>query len=225
MKRLLLGAPVLLALGFAAFQSTNSRAARLTPLPPPSSDERTNTGSSVAILAGGCFWGIEGVFEQVEGVQSVISGYAGGTAATANYSDVSTEKTRHSEAVRITYQPARISYGTLLRIFFSVAHDPTQLNRQGPDRGPSYRSAIFPQTPEQKRIAQSYIVQLSKSGRFSSPIVTSIEHGRFYPAEAEHQDFMRRNPTHPYIVRWDAPKVTALRSLFPTLMKSSIESK
>jgi peptide-methionine (S)-S-oxide reductase len=179
----------------------------------------------VAIFAGGCFWGIEGVFEQVAGVQAVVSGYAGGTAATANYVDVSTEKTRHAEAVRIIYAPSRISFGTLLRIFFSVAHDPTQLNRQGPDYGPSYRSAIFPQTPEQARIAQSYIAQLTQSGRFSNPIVTSIEQGRFFPAEPEHQDFMRRNPTYPYIVRWDAPKVTALRSLFPSLMKTTVESK
>ena len=162
---------------------------------------------------------MEGVFERVKGVRSVVSGYAGGTAATATYDAVSSEKTGHAEAIRITYDPAKISYGTLLRVYFSVAHDPTQLNRQGPDSGTSYRSAIFPQSPAQRAVAESYIAQLGKARSFSRPIVTKIESGRFYPAEAYHQDFMRKNPQHPYIVRWDVPKVKAYRAAFPALAR------
>ncbi len=176
-------------------------------------------GTAVAVVAGGCFWGMEGVFERVKGVRSVVSGYAGGTAATANYDAVSEETTGHAEAIRITYDPRKVSYGTLLRIYFSVAHDPTQLNRQGPDTGPSYRSAIFPQSAVQRAIAESYIAQLAKAGSYPRPIVTKLETGRFFPAEAYHQDFMQKNPRHPYIVRWDIPKVQAFRAAFPTLAR------
>lgn len=194
-------------------------AERAVPIPAPSKDIAGSTGAQTAILAGGCFWGMEAVFEQVKGVRSVTSGYAGGTKATATYDQVSTERTGHAEAIRIVYDPAQVSYGTLLRIYFSVAHDPTQLNRQGPDTGPSYRSAIFPQTAEQRQVAGAYVTQLGKAKSFPAPIVTKLETGGFYPAEAHHQDFARRNPTHPYIVRWDKPKVAAFRAAFPALVK------
>jgi peptide-methionine (S)-S-oxide reductase len=192
-------------------------AERAVPIPAPAQDVTGGKGEQVAVLAGGCFWGMEAVFQSVRGVHSVTSGFAGGTRATASYGQVSTERTRHAEAVRIVYDPRKVSYGTLLRIYFSVAHDPTQLNRQGPDVGPSYRSAIFPQDAAQKRVATAYIAQLGRAKAWSKPIVTRIESGAFYPAEAKHQDFFWRNPTHPYIVRWDKPKVAAFRNAFPQL--------
>lgn len=162
---------------------------------------------------------MEAVFEQVRGVRSVVSGYAGGTRATATYDQVASERTRHAEAVRITFDPREVSYGALLRVFFSVAHDPTQLDRQGPDVGPSYRSAIFPQTPAQAETARAYLAQLRAARAFERPIVTKLETGAFFPAEPHHQDFARRNPRHPYIVRWDAPKVAAFRAGFPGLRR------
>jgi peptide-methionine (S)-S-oxide reductase len=174
-------------------------------------------GLQTAVLAGGCFWGLEAVFENVRGVKSVVSGYAGGTRQTANYSAVSSETTGHAEAVRITYDPHVVSYATLLRVYFSVAHDPTQLNRQGPDTGPSYRSAIFAQNPEQARVARAYVAQLSAARAWPRPIVTRLESGAFFPAEASHQDFFRRNPMHPYIVRFDKPKLAAFRAAYPKL--------
>ena len=189
-------------------------------VPPPRSDVAKAQGLQTAVLAGGCFWGVEAVFEQVKGVRGVVSGYAGGRAEDADYRKVSSERTGHAEAVRISYDPAQISYGELLRIFFSVAHDPTQLNRQGPDVGPSYRSAIFPQDAEQRAVAQAYIGQLSAAKTYRRPIVTKIEGGSFYPAESYHQDFMRRNPRHPYILAHDVPKVAALKKLFPARVKS-----
>jgi len=152
-------------------------------------------------------------------VRSVTSGYAGGTKETATYAQVTTERTGHAEAIRIVYDPAQVSYGTLLRVYFSVAHDPTQLNRQGPDIGPSYRSAIFPQSAAQRSTAAAYIAQLGRAKSFPRPIVTRVETGAFYPAEAYHQDFMKRNPNHPYIVRWDRPKLAAFRAGFPSLVK------
>ena len=194
-------------------------AERAVPIPAAKLDVPRATGEQVAVLAGGCFWGMEAVFEHLRGVRSVTSGFAGGDAKSATYDQVSTERTGHAEAVRIVYDPAQISYGQLLRVFFSVAHDPTQLNRQGPDVGPSYRSAIFPQTPEQARVAAAYIAQLKAARAYPRPIATRIERGAFYPAEAHHQDFWRRNPNHPYIVRWDRPKVAALRAGFPTLSR------
>jgi len=189
-------------------------------VPAPAVDVATGAGLQTAVLAGGCFWGMEGVFERVRGVRSVVSGYAGGDARTANYEAVSTETTRHAEAIKITYDPRQVSYGTLLRVYFSVAHDPTQLNRQGPDKGPSYRSAIFPQSPDQLRVARAYIAQLGAARAFDKPIVTRLESGRFYNAEAHHQDFMKRNPMNPYILTHDVPKVRALKARFPQLYRS-----
>ena len=184
-------------------------------LPPPTNDIPASVASQTAVLAGGCFWGVEAVFEHVKGVRSVESGYAGGDSGSANYQAVGSGRTDHAEAVRIRFDPRQVSYGTLLRLFFSVAHDPTQLNRQGPDVGKSYRSAIFPQSTEQRAVAAAYIAQLGKAGRFNRPIVTRIESGSFYRAESYHQDFMRRNPTHPYILAHDRPKILALKRAAP----------
>ncbi len=172
------------------------------------------------MLAGGCFWGMEAVFEHVKGVTDVVSGYAGGSPRDANYAAVSSERTRHAEAVRITYDPATISYAQLLQIYFTVAHDPTQVNRQGPDVGPSYRSAIFPQTPARRdRLARAPAPQVKRRA-FSKPVATRIESGRFYPAEAYHQDFARKHPLHPYILINDRPKVAALKAKYPNLFKA-----
>ena len=176
--------------------------------------------TETAILAGGCFWGMEAVFEHVKGVRDVVSGYAGGEAKDANYGDVSSERTGHAEAVRISYDPAQISYGQLLKIFVSVAHDPTQVNRQGPDVGPSYRSAIFPQNAGQRRAAEAFLARLGKSGAYSKPVATRIETGRFYTAEAYHQDFVRRNPLHPYVVINDRPKLAKLKRSYPAMWKA-----
>jgi peptide-methionine (S)-S-oxide reductase len=171
-----------------------------------------------AVFAGGCFWGVEGVFERIKGVESVRSGYAGGPKAAAMYEVVGTGLTGHAEAVEIKYDPAKVSYGTLLRILFSVAHDPTQLNRQGPDTGSQYRSAIFPQTPEQARLAQAYIAQLATAKTWPGKIVTTLEPGKaFYPAEGYHQNYLRANPTQPYIAYNDIPKVEGLKARFPQL--------
>jgi peptide-methionine (S)-S-oxide reductase len=176
--------------------------------------------TETAVLAGGCFWGMEAVFEHVRGVTGVVSGYAGGSASDANYRAVGSESTGHAEAVRITYDPAKVSFATLLQVYFTVAHDPTQVNRQGPDSGPSYRSAIFPQSPAQERFARGFIARLGAAHAYKAPIATRIEHGRFYPAEAYHQDFARRNPLYPYIVVNDRPKVAALKRKFPALYKA-----
>ena len=172
-----------------------------------------------AVLAGGCFWGMEAVFDHVRGVTDVVSGYAGGARRDANYAAVSSERTGHAEAVRITYDPGQVSYGQLLAIFAGVAHDPTQLNRQGPDQGPSYRSAIFPQNPRQAAAARAFLASLAASGRYRQPVVTRIERGSFTPAEAAHQDFARRNPSHPYIVANDRPKVAALKRRYPAFYR------
>ena len=172
-------------------------------------------GTQMAVFAGGCFWGIEGVFERVKGVVSVESGYSGGTKASANYDKVSAGLTAHSESVRIRYNPAVISYADLMHIFFSVTHDPTQLNRQGPDTGKQYRTAIYPANAAQGKAATAYIAQLNKAGYWKKPIVTKIEVFSFFPAETYHQDFMAKNPTHPYITTWDKPKVANLKRLFP----------
>jgi peptide-methionine (S)-S-oxide reductase len=172
-------------------------------------------GTQVAVFAGGCFWGIEGVFERVKGVVSVESGYSGGIKADADYDVVSDGRTGHAESVRIKYNPAVISYNDLLHIFFSVTHDPTQLNRQGPDTGKQYRTAIFPANGVQRKAASAYIAQLGKAGYWKKPIATKIETYSFFPAETYHQDFMAKNPNHGYIVAWDKPKVANLKKLFP----------
>jgi len=179
----------------------------------------TPARADTAVLAGGCFWGMESVFEHVKGVTQVVSGYAGGSAQDASYDKVSSEGTGHAEAVRITYDPARISYAQLLQIYFSVAHDPTEVNRQGPDVGSSYRSAIFPQTPDQARFAKAFIARLNAAHVYKAPIATRIESGGFYPAEAYHQGFARTHPFYPYIVINDRPKVAALQKRFPALYK------
>ena len=176
--------------------------------------------TETAVLAGGCFWGMEAVFEHVSGVTDVVSGYAGGSARDANYQAVGSESTGHAEAVKITYDPVKVSYAKLLQVYFTVAHDPTQVNRQGPDSGPSYRSAIFPQSPDQERFARAFIAKLGAAHVYKAPIATRIEHGRFYPAEAYHQDFARRNPLYPYILVNDRPKVAALKRKFPALYKA-----
>ena len=204
---------------FFALSGGVANAERAVPIPVALHDVPKARGFQTAVLAGGCFWGMEAVFERVKGVRSVTSGYAGGVARTATYRQVSTETTSHAEAVKIVFDPAQVSYATLLRVYFSVAHDPTQLNRQGPDSGPSYRSAIFPQTPAQRAVAAAYIAQLGKARVFAAPIVTKLESGSFFPAETYHQDFYDRNPNHPYIVQWDKPKVAAFKAGFPALAR------
>lgn len=216
MRRLLRG--FIPALLLSAGCSAAAASERL--VPPPAMDPPAAAGQQTAVLAGGCFWGMEAVFERLQGVKDVVSGYAGGSRADASYDRVSSERTGHAEAVRITYDPNVISYGTLLRVYFSVAHDPTQFNRQGPDVGSSYRSAIFPQSEAQQRVARAYIDQLSAAHAFQRPIVTQIESGSFFAAESYHQDFMRRNPLHPYILAHDVSKVRALRQLMPKLVRS-----
>lgn len=208
------------ALALAGIVPTAERGSAAPAIPPPPAETVVPRGDQVAVLAGGCFWGMEGLYEHVRGVKSVTSGYAGGKKASANYRDVSSEGTGHAEAVRIVFDPAQVSYGQLLQIYFSVAHDPTQVNRQTPDVGPSYRSAIFPQNASQRAIAQTYIARLTKAGTFGKPIATKLETGAFYPAEAYHQDFMRKNPDNPYILRWDKPKLAAFRKEFPRLYRN-----
>jgi peptide-methionine (S)-S-oxide reductase len=185
-------------------------------IPPPGIDEITQAHSETVVFAGGCFWGVQGVFQHVKGVKKAVSGYAGGAANTAQYERVSNGDTGHAEAVEVTFDPGQVSYGSLLQIYFSVAHNPTELNRQGPDHGTQYRSAIFVQSPEQQRIAQAYIAQLDSARSFDKPIVTKLEtYNGFYPAEEEHQDFLTEHPTYPYIVINDLPKVAQLKQLYP----------
>ena len=194
-----------------------------TAVPNPAIDAPIATAKSeqTAVVAGGCFWGIQAVFQHVKGVISATSGYAGGSAKTAEYELVSTGETGHAESVKITYDPSQITYGQLLRVLFSVAHDPTQLNRQGPDQGTQYRSSIFYSGDEQKRIAEAYIAQLEKAKVFPRPIVTQVVPLKaFYQAEAYHQDYAARHPNSPYIVYNDAPKVAHLREQFPDLYKN-----
>jgi peptide-methionine (S)-S-oxide reductase len=186
-------------------------------LPAPALDEPAGKAASeVAVLAGGCFWGVQGVFQHVEGVTRAVSGYAGGGKATADYPKVGNGWTGHAESVQVTFDPRKITYGRILQIYFSVAHDPTELNRQGPDEGTQYRSAIFPANAEQARVALAYIDQLDRAHAFDAPIVTTIELNRtFYPAEDYHQDYLTLNPTQPYIVFNDLPKIANLQRLFP----------
>lgn len=186
-------------------------------IPAPSLDEAAGAGKSeVAVLAGGCFWGVQGVFQRVDGVTNAVSGYAGGEAQTARYEMIGSGTTGHAESVKITFDPSKISYGRILQIYFSVAHDPTQLNRQGPDVGTQYRSAVFPTSDEQTKVAKAYIAELNQAKLYDAAIVTKIEPGHdFYPAEAYHQDYMTRNPHSMYIIFHDLPKIEALRRLFP----------
>ena len=219
----------LLVLALAATACSAGQAsapAKAVALPDPAADAARAAQSpakpAVAVFAGGCFWGVEAVFESLKGVGQVSSGYAGATPRRlpVSYDDVSTGRTGFAEAVRVEYDPSKISYGQLLKVFFSVAHDPTQLNRQGPDVGTQYRSAIFYGNAEQQRIAQAYIAQLGKAKTWARPIVTEVAPlTKFYPAEAYHQDFMRRNPNHGYIVYHDRPKIEALKQQFPQLLK------
>lgn len=188
-------------------------------IPAPEQDMPAS-GLQTAVFAGGCFWGVQGVFQHVAGVVSAVSGYAGGEAATAHYEQIGRGDTGHAEAVRVTYDPAQVSYGRLLQVFFSAAHDPTLLNRQGPDVGSQYRTAIFPQDEAQATTARAYIAQLDASRLYGAPIVTSIEPGRpFYPAEGYHQDYLFNNPHQPYIMFNDLPKIEHLRRLFPDLWR------
>lgn len=188
--------------------------------PAPRVEAREAPGRKTAVFAGGCFWGIEAVFSHLRGVSSAVSGFHGGAASTAHYDMVSGGRTGHAEAVRVTYDPAQIRYDQLLQVFFSVGADPTLVNRQGPDEGTQYRSALVPMNPEQRRVAEAYLAQMGTSGAWHAPIATRIEpYKTFYPAEAYHQDFAAENPGHGYILRWDAPKVAALKRLFPALYK------
>jgi len=214
-------AALVLAAG-AARWTTSSAAETAQMVPPPAVDETATASSETAVLAGGCFWGVQGVFQHVDGVTAAVSGYDGGAANTAHYEMTSTGTTGHAESVRITYDPHRITYGRLLQIYFSVAHDPTELDRQGPDRGTQYRSAIFPTDAEQARVAEAYIAQLNRAHAFAAPIVTKIEPGRsFYPAEAYHQNYLTLHPEQPYIAINDIPKVAALKQLFPSLYRAA----
>lgn len=213
---LVLAASAVVALGFTAAGRSEGLV-----LPAPVADDALATAGAparVAVLSGGCFWGVQAVYQHVRGVTEAVSGYAGGSSWTANYQIVSLGQTRHAESVQITYDPARITYGQLLRIFFSVAHDPTTRNRQGPDYGTQYRSAVFYSDAGQEKIARSYIAQLDEAHAFKRAIVTEVARlPAFYPAEAYHQDYAAKHPNDPYIVINDAPKVLALETLFPAV--------
>lgn len=192
------------------------------PFPDPAIDTAASqeSGPQTAVFAGGCFWGVEAVFDHLKGVKQAVSGFSGGNAHTAHYETVSTGNTGHAESVKVTYDPAQITYGQLLKVFFSVAHDPTELNRQGPDEGTQYRSAIFYANEEQKRVAEAYIHQLDDAKVFSRPIVTQVAPlTGFYPAEAYHQKFVERNPTYPYVVYNDLPKLSHLKKAYPQLCR------
>ena len=206
--------PLLIIL--AACQQPAVAAEKVVRAPAAKLKASEGAGLKTAIFAGGCFWGVEGVFSHMKGVKSAVSGYHGGSKAGASYKKVSRGLTPHAEAVRVRYDPTQVRYDQLLRVFFSVVADPTQLNRQGPDVGRHYRSALVPLGAQQRRVAAAYLKQLRGAGLWKKPIVTRIETPRkFYPAEAYHQDFMAKNPRHPYILRWDKPKVKALKTLYP----------
>jgi len=200
---------------------SSAEPARRVPAPAADLPASPTTKYDVAVFAGGCFWGVQGVFQRVKGVNNAVSGYAGGNAKTARYEDVGSGRTGHAESVRITYDPRQISYGKLLQIYFSVAHDPTQLNRQGPDTGPQYRSTVFAENAEQAHIAKAYIVQLNQARTFGKPLATTIEMAKpFYAAESYHQDFLTRHPGNEYIVFNDLPKIEDLKKLFPESYRS-----
>lgn len=204
--------------GFMLTQTTKASGAGPVPAPLVDDAMANKSSEAKAVFAGGCFWGTQAVFERLKGVVNTTAGYSGGSAATATYDQVTTETTGHAESVEVVYDPSRITYGTLLRIFFSVAHDPTQLNRQGPDVGPSYRSAIFYENDDQKRIAQAYIAQLNAAHVFLRPIVTEVSPLKaFYRGEDYHQDYALNNPGNPYILVCDRPKIEALKKKYPDL--------
>lgn len=203
-------------------QCAPAQAESVIKLPAAAYDPAVKAKRATAVLAGGCFWGVEGVFSNVKGVISVESGYHGGARATAKYELTHDGRSGHAEAVRIVYDPTQVSYGTLLRVLFSVVADPTLKNRQGPDVGTQYRAAIVPVNAVQRQVATAYLAQIGKGGYFAKPVIVPIEsYKTFYPAEANHQNFMRLNPANPYIVRWDAPKLAALKRLFPALVRST----
>ena len=220
LSRLVAAGMALLA-GGLMLDPSQARAQEGIEIPAPAVDEMANAArSETAILAGGCFWGVQGVFQRVDGVTNAVSGYAGGEAQTAQYETVSGGATGHAEAVKVTFDPSQISYGRILQIYFSVAHDPTQLNRQGPDVGTQYRSAIFPVSDAQTKVAKAYIAELDRAKVYDGAIVTKIEPVRdFYPAEDYHQDYLTLNPTQPYIVYNDLPKIAHLKRLFPKLYR------
>jgi peptide-methionine (S)-S-oxide reductase len=229
LSRLSLSAAAIGALVIAAFMAAPLRAAEdAVIIPPPAADIAPSDGLQTVVVAGGCFWGVQGVFQHTAGVASAVSGYAGGSKMTASYEMVSTGATGHAESVQIKYDPKKISYGKILQIFFSVGHDPTQMNRQGPDSGTQYRSAIFTTSDEQKRVAEAYIAQLNAAKVFSGPIVTKVGPlDGFFQAEAYHQDYLTLHPNQPYIAYNDLPKIENLKKIFaenyidkPTLVRS-----
>ena len=212
----------LVLMGLAAFAvAAPLRAERAVLAPVPTIDAAPTRALETAVFAGGCYWGVEGVFSHIKGVQLVVSGFAGGPRGKrVDYAAVSGGDTGYAESVRVTYDPAQVSYGTLLRIFFSVVTDPTTLNYQQPDHGTQYRSALFPLNPEQVKAANAYLLQIGKADLWRDPIVTKVERFTgFQDADRDHQDFMRRNPSHPYIQRWDAPKLAAFKAMFPALYR------
>ncbi|VIO69602.1 Peptide methionine sulfoxide reductase MsrA 3 [Bradyrhizobium ivorense] len=229
LSRLTLCAAAIGALAVAAFAVAPSVAAEDAVIIPPPAADAQETGLKTAVLAGGCFWGVQGVFQHTAGIASAVSGYSGGSKATADYSMVSTGSTGHAESVEIKYDPQKISYGKILQIFFSVVHDPTQLNRQGPDSGTQYRSAIFTTNAEQKKVADAYIAQLNAAKVYKKPIVTKVGAlEAFYPAESYHQDYLTLHPSQPYIAYNDIPKVENLKKIFaenyiekPTLVNAA----
>jgi peptide-methionine (S)-S-oxide reductase len=216
-KRLALA---LFCAGLAACQSSAVSGETVVQAPVATTQAK-ESGQRQAVFAGGCFWGVEAVFSHVKGVSSAVSGYHGGPLSTANYDAVSSGSTGHAEALRVTYDPAQVRYDELLRILFSVVIDPTQRDGQGPDHGDQYRSALVPLDAEQRRVGSAYLAQIGSSGLWRGKIATRIEPYRaFYPAESYHQDFIQKNPSHPYITYWDAPKVAALKKLFPAAYKA-----
>jgi peptide-methionine (S)-S-oxide reductase len=212
--RLFAAAPLAAILACSSADAANPGAL----VPEPAADRTPSTGLQTAVFAGGCFWGVDAVYKHVKGVTRVVSGYAGGAAATAHYEEVGSGDTGHAESVQVTYVPAVVSYGTLLKVFFTVAHDPTELNRQGPDTGPQYRSTIFFSNDEQKAAAVAYIAELDKAKIYRRPIVTTLEPLKaFFPAEAYHQNYLALHPTQPYIVYNDLPKLESLKTRLPEL--------
>jgi peptide-methionine (S)-S-oxide reductase len=212
---------LLAALVWVGFRIVASNAETATVVPAPVLDPPQSASSETIVLAGGCFWGVQGVFQHVDGVTSAVSGYAGGEKSTAEYEVVSSGRTGHAESVRVTFDPHKVSLGQILQVYFSVAHNPTELNRQGPDVGTQYRSTIFPTTAEQARVAKSYIEQLDQAHVFNRKVVTTIEAGRtFYPAERYHQDYLTLHPTQPYIAYNDLPKIENLKRLFSGLYRT-----